>query len=328
MRIQVIQVKFDDPIHGSFTVEEPVLKELVRSSPVQRLKQVNQAGPQKYYLDKPVTRFDHSVGVMLLLKDFGAPLEEQVAGLLHDVPHTAFSHLVDYVFSTENHEYHEIFMEDMVRDSEIPGILEEHGLDLEYILDEDNFPLLERDLPDLCADRIDYFLRDWSIIGGEDSEALRKHLDAVDGRFVLDDKDAGEEYALKYLEADSRWWANPKELAIWELFSRVIQRAFDTGLLEEEDLFGTDDQVYRVLRDSGDGKIGQLLDRLSDGFEAEVDPANPDFVSETKFRYVDPLVVEGEETFRVTDYSRELVEEIERRREALDGGCPIRIVEP
>ncbi|MDY6766471.1 MAG: HD domain-containing protein, partial [Candidatus Nanohaloarchaea archaeon] len=295
-------MELDDPVHGTEQVEEPVLQELVNSEPVQRLKHINQAGPQKYYMEKPVTRFDHSVGVMLLLKQFDAPLEEQVAGLLHDVPHTAFSHLADYVFETENHEYHERFMEDVVRDSDIPAILKRHGISPDHILDEDNFPLLEQDIPDLCADRIDYFLRSWAVVGGEDVDPLRRHL-AVDGDlFIITDRDAAEEYALSYLEADKRWWANPKELAIWELFSRAIRRALDIGVLSEDDLFGTDDEVYRKLAEADDGEIDRLLSRLDDGIEVEVDGDDPDFVAETKFRYVDPVVVDGGERCRVTDY--------------------------
>jgi len=55
----------------------------------------------------PTTRFDHSVGVMLLIRKLGAGsspasalLKEQVAALLHDVSHTAFSHVIDYVSVT------------------------------------------------------------------------------------------------------------------------------------------------------------------------------------------------------------------------------------
>ncbi len=99
---------------------------------------------------------------MFLLKKYDASLEEQIAGLLHDVPHTAFSHVVDFVFGTGKHQgYHERFMKQVIYDSEIPSILEEHGIDVEEVLDESNFKLLERGVPDLCADRIDYFLRDY-----------------------------------------------------------------------------------------------------------------------------------------------------------------------
>ncbi|MDY6773692.1 MAG: HD domain-containing protein [Candidatus Nanohaloarchaea archaeon] len=319
------QMQIEDPIHGTVEIEDRVLKDLMETSPVQRLKHVNQAGPQKYYMEKPVTRYDHSVGVMLLLREFNAALEEQIAGLLHDVPHTAFSHLADYVFDTEDHEYHERFLEDVVRDSEIPEILDQHGFELDHILDESNFHLLERDLPDLCADRIDYFLRDWQQIGGGEVGNLLSDLSVEEDRFVLTDREKGEDYSLKYIEADERWWANPEELAIWELFSRAIQRALETGILEEEHLFGTDEEVYQALDSSEDERIEELLGALESGLEVEVDP---DFVAETKFRYVDPLVVDGREKVRVTDYSERLQERIEEHRSYLENGVPISLRSP
>ena len=49
-------------------------------------------------ITQPITRYEHSVGVMLLARRVGGGLREQVAALLHDVSHTAFSHVIDHVF--------------------------------------------------------------------------------------------------------------------------------------------------------------------------------------------------------------------------------------
>ena len=55
-----------------------------------------------------------------------------------------------------------------MRTSEIPNILERYGFNLDYILDDKNFPLKERSLPDLCADRIDYaFNADGGAVGND-----------------------------------------------------------------------------------------------------------------------------------------------------------------
>lgn len=48
--------------------------------------------------------YDHSMGVFVILRARGAPLEEQIAGLLHDVSHTAFSHVGDWVYGKENQD--------------------------------------------------------------------------------------------------------------------------------------------------------------------------------------------------------------------------------
>lgn len=58
-----------DIIYGEFEVDK-VLEELILSKPVQRLKGVHQAGASYLINEKwNVTRFDHSVGVMLLIKN-------------------------------------------------------------------------------------------------------------------------------------------------------------------------------------------------------------------------------------------------------------------
>lgn len=154
-------MKIKDSIYGTFEVEE-VLEELMLCEAVQRLKGVYQGGAS--YIVNPewdVTRYDHSVGVMLLIRKLGGTLEEQIVGLLHDVSHTAFSHVVDAVFENAEEDYHEDIYENIIRDSTIPSILERHGYQSDELLfDIEQWTLLERSAPELCADRVDYTLRD------------------------------------------------------------------------------------------------------------------------------------------------------------------------
>ncbi|MFB6190197.1 MAG: HD domain-containing protein [Candidatus Nanohaloarchaea archaeon] len=312
-------MEFDDPVYGPRRVEEEVLRELIRSEPVQRLKNIHQAGPQPYFIDKePLKRFPHSLGVMFLLQEFDAPLEEQIAGLLHDVPHTAFSHVADFVFNNSDHEYHDEFLEDVVMESGIPEILEKHGLDVNYILDEDNFPLLERDAPDLCADRIDYFLRDVRMMAGEDVSHLHDALEVRDDRFVIEDEESAEEYALRYIQADEDWWANPEEAALMEMFARVLRRAMEIDLVGEDDFFGTDQELMETLRESDDEEIQQKLSLL-EGFEAVRDRENYDVKVETKARWVDPQVAD-KGMRRISELSEKVRRRIEGHRKDVNGG--------
>lgn len=318
---------FTDPVYGEQTVATDVLQELIKSDPVQRLQHINQAGPQYLFTDKPVvTRFEHSIGVMFLLQKHGASLEEQIAGLLHDVPHTAFSHVADFVFETEEHEYHERFMEKIVYDSSIPDILARHDLDTDYILDESNFPLLEQDLPDLCGDRVDYFLRDVAVCGDKPIDAFRDALTTHNDCFALDDPGVAERYALTYIWADEAFWANPKEVVIFELFARALRRGLDIGLLTEDDLFGTDDAVWALLRDADDAEIQEQLDTVRDGFEVVLDEHDPDMCVETKVRYVDPLVVMDGEIFRISERSDMVQERIEEHASFVGDGYPVRLI--
>ncbi len=72
-----------DALYGSFEIDG-VLEELILSEPVQRLKGIYQAGASFLVNSKwNISRFEHSIGVMLLIKKFGGSVEEQIAGLLH-----------------------------------------------------------------------------------------------------------------------------------------------------------------------------------------------------------------------------------------------------
>ena len=185
---------FKDAVHGSVDVDVPVIKELAESKPIQRIKAVcNQGVPKKYIADFEVdySRFDHSVGVMLALRRVGASLEEQVAGFLHDVSHTAFSHLVDYVIGSgvkedyQDNRHAHFFG----KGTELYGILKSNEMDPEKISNPENFGLLEREQPYLCADRFDNTARLWA--EEEGSEAVRRTLEsltAYDGYLVFKEK--------------------------------------------------------------------------------------------------------------------------------------------
>lgn len=74
--------------------------------------------------------------------------------------------MIDYVFDNDNESYHEEIFSSVVKNSEIPAILAKHGYNYEDILlDDSKWTLLERSAPELCADRVDYTLRDMYTYG-------------------------------------------------------------------------------------------------------------------------------------------------------------------
>ena len=150
-------------IYGRFIITEPVLIKLIKSPILKRLKGIGQNGAYDFHHTSPghFSRYEHSIGVMLLLRKFDASLEEQIAGLLHDVSHTAFSHVADFVFNSQiTADYQD---KKMTQAFEIQGInkfLREYKINPKRILNRKNFSLLEQELPNLCADRIDYTLQE------------------------------------------------------------------------------------------------------------------------------------------------------------------------
>ncbi len=242
-----------DKIWGTFRINEPVLIELIKSAPVQRLKKISQAGAPKLILPwKTVTRYAHSLGVMLLLRKFNASLLEQISGLLHDVPHTAFSHTIDFVFPSKNHEYHDKHLEKIIINSEIPKILTKSAISLEHILNLKNFTLLETKIPDICADRIDYVLRDeMSEFGVNDViRRIPTALVVKNNRFYFNNEALALKFSQCYLSRDTRTWSNPREIVAAKILAQAIKKAYELKEITAADLFGNDETLQNLLRKS------------------------------------------------------------------------------
>ena len=134
---------------GEFEVNEGVLVELVNHPELERLKKISQFGlPYKYYPIPGFDRYEHSVGVMLLLRKLGASLDEQAAGLLHDLSHTAFSHLVDWVIGNRKEEnYQDLCHKNILAKSGVAQILQNYGFSPENIAEHERYTLLEQPSP-------------------------------------------------------------------------------------------------------------------------------------------------------------------------------------
>ncbi len=284
-----------DRIYGPARLDEPVLEAVLQSRAMQRLEGVLQHGITGLLgVTRDTSRLEHSLGVMVLVKKQGASLEEQIAALLHDVSHTAFSHVIDYVFgSHESQGYHEEHKEDYLAHTDIPGILARYGYDWRAFLHEEDFPLLEQPAPRLCADRLDYFLRDSFDLGLASLEQIRanmQHLVVQEGRIVVDDLEAARWLARNYLAADRASWANFREVGLYELAARAIRAGLQKGALTEADLWSTDREAWGKLCLSQDPEIQALVAPVSKQTRFVWDEQHPTFTVSTKLRTLDPEV--------------------------------------
>lgn len=288
----MVTLNIDDEIYGSYVIEEDVLQELLASEAVQRLKGIHQGGAS--YLVNPnwnVTRYEHSVGVMLLIRLLGGSVQEQVAGLLHDVSHTAFSHVIDFALDYENQDYHEEIFEQVINQSEIPRIIKRYGYDLKEVIDESNWKILEQPLPDLCADRIDYTLRDMYQQGKMNQEEIGEFLQSLrfNGEKVYLNNEAAAEWFVEYFYQEViDYFLHPLNVYGYQVLSKVLQEALHKGVITKDDFLLTDEELLQKVRDAG--VAIQLLDQLHPDVEVEYNEKDYDYSQHGKLRYIDPLV--------------------------------------
>jgi HD superfamily phosphohydrolase len=322
---------YRDSIYGDFQINEPVLLDLLASPALSRLKGVLQHGITALLgITSPITRYDHTVGVMLLVRWLGGDLREQIAAVLHDVSHTAFSHVIDHVYHDQGTQsYHERQKAWWIERTELPGLLAAHNFDWHDFLDDERFPILEKPLPRLCADRVDYFLRDGTglnVISPAHVQSIVDHLVTRDGRIAVQDVATARLLGDRFMAADDASWSNPHELVLYELAARAIRTALENRLLTEEDLWGTDAALWAHLHESADPAVVRWV-RLTEGQPKFItDLENPTIRIKPKVRAIDPDVVtpDGLMPLSVVDADYRRIREAYVKRKA--EGISVRLV--
>ncbi|WP_134091387.1 HD domain-containing protein [Olivibacter sp. XZL3] len=239
-----------DALYGKFETV-PVIEALIESAPIQRLKGIHQGGAI-FLVDPSIahTRYEHSIGVLYLVQQMGGGIEEQIAALLHDVSHTAFSHVADYVFNRRGEDYHEHIFEDVVQSSVIPAILLEYGYRTEDLFHK-QYPLLEQPYPYLCADRIDYTLRDSHAAGLMELNEIRwfiNELTITDGRITCKDQVPMDWFRERFKALNKEYFRKPGHLFANHRLAELLEHALYWNIIREQDLMGSDDEVLDTLR--------------------------------------------------------------------------------
>lgn len=301
---------YDDVVYWRVEIDDPIALEIITSPRMQRLKWVDQA----WYLEPYFpwawhSRFEHSVWVYLLLKRYWAPIEEQIAWLLHDISHWAFSHCLDYVFDEWNQKeqtHQDNIFEEFLKDTDIPWILEKYWLNLEHILDDDRHPLKENNLPDICADRIDYSLRDaidYDKLSKEKINNILDGLKVLDNNRVFDNFESAKQYFDLFFRMNEIYWSGIETALMFTTVWHILRYSWKKWYIERNDFYTTDREVIDKMTKylSVDDELKILRDRMNNKIPFEIDETNYDGNVFCKSRVVDPFFMIEWKKNRVSD---------------------------
>ncbi|ARS40158.1 phosphohydrolase [Sphingobacteriaceae bacterium GW460-11-11-14-LB5] len=248
-------IQVNDFLYGKMELPA-VFSDLLNTDTLKRLGGIHQSGA--IFLVNPDichSRLEHAIGVTMLIRMLGGSELEQIAGLLHDISHTAFSHVGDYVFDNTDEDYHEKVFAEVLCKSEVPDVLLNYGYNVNQIL-YGTFDILEQPLPALCADRLDYTLRDGVHGGIISRQRAREFLTSVvlkDGKIavnveteVLWINEAFEKLNNDMFKLPLNLYANGK-------MAELIKKFLNKGILVESDLFKTDIMLLNKIRTSYEG---------------------------------------------------------------------------
>lgn len=288
-------------IFGLFEEKDPLVMELIEAPVMQRMLHVDQSGVV-YHLGYTAafSRYSHCLGVYHLLKKVQAPYKEQVAGLLHDVSHTVFSHLGDFLFLKDHRKdsYQDSIHGWYLQQLGCGEILKKYGISLpEVFIEEGRFLALDQDLPDMCADRIEYNLHTAQVFGLMDEEKIQEiveHLRFENKQWFFTDPLIAKEFASLSLFFTEHFWACGWNCLVQELYAKAVLRAKELGLLTSKDIhFGKDREVFEKILQSKDALIGKFLDQSLNiyAYFEEVEEGSHCFQFFPKFRGIDPKVL-------------------------------------
>lgn len=331
----VLCAKQIETFYGSIEVEEPVLLELIESPIFQRLKHIHQYGVS-YYTTYPeeYNRYDHSIGVFAILRANHASLEEQIAGLLHDVSHTAFSHVGDWVFGKENQDkdyqncIHSLFLEK----TGLADILKKYHFTPDQIQPkEELFPALENPLPNLCADRIDYNIQGayyQGVITYEEAILVFKNLRFINHRWVSTDPALMKKLTRFSLFMTKNCWGGPANYMTSRWLADAILRGIDLGYISYAELhYGTDQVIWDKLMLQKDPVIEKKMKMImnAESYFAIIDTVNEaDFIVKSRFRGINPWVLSESQCMRITEMDDQLAEEYEETKQIVGKGWLIK----
>lgn len=324
-------------LYGDFIVTEPVLLELLQCPMMERLKKVRQYGVF-YYAIKPIefTRYDHSIGVFALLRRSGASLEEQIAGLLHDISHTVFSHGGGHTFHSvpldaDAHQdnNHTAFL----RATGIEEILKKYGYTIDDIHHKNPlFICLERNLPHLCADRIEYNIHGGlaeGLITEQEAYSIVDSLIFENSVWFFVNQDLAKKFARISLWKTEFAWGSAEDTLVATWTGEMLKRALEIKLLKLTDvLCGTDDVVWQALTENKDEVIQKYMHKCMHQRELfYIDATCPDCVLYTKFRGIDPLVKTEQGLKHLSEIDEEFKAEFESLKQKIAQGWSVKFTE-
>jgi HD superfamily phosphohydrolase len=296
-----------ETIYGNFTITEPVLCELLQSQAINRLKEIHQYGVVQYIHQTKYAynRYTHSLGVCVLLRKYDASVNEQVAGLLHDASHTVFSHVGDHVYAQVKRkridQNDDAYQDNMhlwyLAQTDVLPILRRYGMSLEAINHKNgSFDMLERDLPDICADRLEYNLYGAYIEGWLDQKEIHNILQSLhyqNNNWFFDDAVQARKFAEVSIKLCEIIFASEWNIGSYEWAAKALLRAVELHVISMQDIhFGTDQIIFQRLRESSDEEIKQALAYMLQAktLYQKSDAQDFDLCYMSKFRGIDPWV--------------------------------------
>lgn len=273
------------------------------------------------------SRLDHSIGVALIIWNFTGDKAQTLAGLLHDVSTSVFSHVSDFrkgdaLTQTATEEQNTWIIKN---DLKLLELLAEDGLAVEQVCDYHIYPVADNEIPQLSADRLEYMFPSGAALEG--SWSLSEIEETYKDISVLINEDGKTElgfgtleialnYCKKFCMTGHILQLNENKLCL-QMMGKIMNQSVALGLLHEDDFMNLSEKELLVklekeFENHDDDKSIQLkrlyltYRNMTEIEHTESDLSDKDYFCvslKVKQRYINPLVKINENIYRLSDVS-------------------------
>lgn len=321
-----------ETLYGTVTIKDDVIIELLESDGVQRMKAIDQSGIVRYFnLTPPFSRYDHSIGVYYLTRLFSDSLNEQIAALLHDVSHTAFSHLGDMIFDHDETKHSDSYQDSIhywyLNKSDIKPILQKHNLSIMDVMHkQSDFNALEQPLPDICIDRLEYNLHTgyiYNLITKEDIKTILSDIKFNGDKWYFKSLAVAKKFASLSLHFTENLWAADWNNGIYRMTAQAFKRALNLKILTFDDLhFSNDLTVLEKVQKHKDPIIESIFKKCAEHekYISQGTVTDHNFHIQPKFRGINPWIKVDSNYYRLTSLDHEFAKEYVRVKKKVRTG--------
>ena len=247
----------------------------------------------------PYSRFQHSLGVSLIIYHFTHDLSQSLAGLFHDIATPAFAHVIDFL----HHDYltqestEENTKAIIQSDPMILSFLNDHKITIEEVCDYHLYPIADNDAPKLSADRLEYTLGNLVNYGfgsKEDVERIYQDLIVGENEFHEDEimfthPKIAYQFALLSLQCSKVYVADNDRYSM-EYLARLIKEAIELEVLDEKDLYTIEPVVIQKIMSHPVLKEKWAYFQKLNSIRISNDPKEDYYCINAKKRYIDPYI--------------------------------------
>lgn len=301
------------------------IKELINTPEFKRLSNVGMNCGCEYTSfpifskGKDYTRYEHSIGVALIIWHFTKDIKQSIAGLLHDISSPVFAHVIDFLNGDhETQESTEEKTEEIIANSmDIQEILKKYNLSTKDVYDYHMYPIADNDSPLLSADRLEYTLGNAFYYGFKSMEEIRDMYEDL----VVSINEFGQseisfstlnkaiEFTCVSIENSKVYSSNVDRFAM-QYLADLLKLAVSKRVISMKDLYTVENQVISKLKKDEELKsLWKDFTKLSQIFTSKEKPEYGYWVNiPAKKRYINPQVVSKG---RVSNLSKNLSREID-----------------